>query len=221
MNKYNNRYIYFGNPELSPEYTNSFELSYNLFWQVATITPLIFYRHTRDVISNYSYLIDSNVTVSTFKNASSADAYGMDFLVNSRAFKWWTINASFSFYQTKFNGGVTDELAPEEGFSWKGNIRSFFTIEDLFNIEVYYNYNGKKINASGYSKPSSSFDIGLSRQFFNKKLTITIRGADGLTTLAMGGNVSQTASIFILKTKLLFNSQAMSPEYFLSLWYFG
>ncbi len=190
VNRYNSKFIYMGNPELSPEYTDSYEASYMFVSNIINITPLAFYRYSKNVISNYSYLIDSNVTVSTYRNYSSGYSYGMDFIISSRAIKWWNINSTFSFYKSKYDANVTSDYSGEEGFSWKANVRSFFVIGNLFNLEIYYDYTGKKINANGFNEPSQSLDISINKSFFNKKLTIGVRGEDLFKTKKWGSETN-------------------------------
>ncbi len=190
VRKSNLLFINIGNPELEPEYSDSYELSYIFISNPINITPVGFYRRTTNVISNYSYIQDTNTTVTTYKNAGSGYSYGMDFIVSSRALKWWNINSTFSFYKIKYDAGLVNDFSGEEGFSWRANIRSFFTIGDIFNIEVYYNYNGKRINASGFNQPSSSLDISVNKNFFRKKLTIGIRGEDLFKTNTWGSETN-------------------------------
>jgi len=190
VNKYNAKFISMGNPELTPEYTDSYELSYMFISNIVNITPMAFYRYSKDVISNYSYTIDSNVTVTTYRNFSSGYSYGMDFMVSSHALKWWNLNSTFSFYKSKYESNVTSDYSGEEGFSWRANIRSSFIFEDLFNIELVYDYNGKKINASGFNVPMQSLDISINKSFFAKKLTLGIRGEDIFKTRKWGGETN-------------------------------
>lgn len=190
VRKSNLIFINVGNPELEPEYSDSYELSYIFISNPINITPVGFYRRTTNVISNYSYIIDTNVTVTTYNNAGSGYSYGMDFIVSSRALKWWNINSTFSFYKIKYDAGLVNDYSGEEGFSWRANIRSFFTIGEIFNLEVYYNYNGKRINSSGFNQPSGSLDISINKNFFRKKLTIGIRGEDLFKTNKWGSETN-------------------------------
>jgi iron complex outermembrane recepter protein len=178
VKKSNAKFISYGNPELTPEYSDSYELSYIFISNAINITPVAFYRRSNDVITSYSYVTDSNITATTYRNSSSGYSYGMDLIISSRALKWWNINSTFSFYDSKYKDNASTEYSSEEGFSWKANIRSFFTVGELFNIEVYYNYSGKRINSNGFNEPSQSLDISINKSFFNKKLTIGVRGED-------------------------------------------
>lgn len=193
VNKYNARYIYMGNPELKPEYTDSYELSFMVYTNLVTVTPMLFYRQNYDVISNYSYLVDTNVTVTTYRNASRSKAYGMDFLVNSRALGWLSLNGTLSLYNTKFDKDLITDNAQEEGFSWKANVRSTLTFPGLFNLEFYYTYTGKKVNAQGINVPTSSFDVGISKSFIKDAFTVNLRASDLFETQKWGQDIN-TAS---------------------------
>jgi outer membrane receptor protein involved in Fe transport len=138
VRKSNAKFISNGNPELSPEYSDSYELSYIFISDIINITPVAFYRKSYDIITSYSYIKDTNITYTTYRNSSSGYSYGTDFIISSRALKWWNINSTFSFYKSKYEDNSSSAYSSEEGFSWKANIRSFFTIGDLFNLEIYY-----------------------------------------------------------------------------------
>ncbi len=190
VNKFNPRFIHMGNPDLNPEYTDSYELSFMFYTPVLSVTPMAFYRQNHDVISNYNYLIDSNVSVTTYRNAAGSKAYGMDLLLSSRSLGWMTLNATFSFYNTKFDDdpSLTD-YASEEGFSWKTNIRTSLMLK-FVNLELFYTYTGKKVNAQGTDIPTSSLDASVSKTFLNDKLTVSLRANDILSTQQWGQDMN-------------------------------
>jgi outer membrane receptor protein involved in Fe transport len=182
VNRYNSRFLSFGNPELQPEFTNSFELSYNYFSNIISATTSLFYRRSNDVITTYSYLVDSITTATTYRNGAGSTAYGSDLILRSSAYKWMNLNATFSFYQTKFDSDALTDYKSEEGFAWRANIRSTFTIGELFILEAYYNYNGKRFNATGFNEPVQNFDISISKKFLKNKMTISFQAEDIFNT---------------------------------------
>jgi hypothetical protein len=137
-------------------------------------------------MSNYSYVIDTITTVTTYRNGAGAQSYGSDFIVRTSALKWLTVNATFSMYQSKFEGSVLNDYKGEEGFSWRANIRSSIKVGEFLNIELYYNYNGKRFNATGFNEPMQNLDIGINKEFFKKKLTIGLRAEDVFNTRKWG-----------------------------------
>lgn len=180
-----------GNPELKPEFSDSYELSFMFYSNIVTVTPLAFFRQNHDVITSYNYLSDSNITVTTFRNATGSKAYGLDLLLSSRALSWLNLNSTFSFYNTKFDDDPSlTEYSAEEGFSWKGNVRATFTFTNLFNLELYYNYVGKRVTLQGTEEPSSNFDIGISKSFFQDALSVNLRVGDIFDSQKWGQTVN-------------------------------
>lgn len=189
--KWSPNFAMVGNPDLKPEYSDSYELSFMFFNSIATVTPLLFYRQNHDVISSYSYLQDSNVTVTTYKNALGSKSYGMDLLLNSRALPWLNLNGTFSFYNTKFDSDpLLTDYAAEDGFAWKGNVRATLSFTGLFNLELYYSYTGKKINVQGTEEPMQNFDVGISKTFLSDALTVSLRVSDLFDTMKYGSSVN-------------------------------
>jgi outer membrane receptor protein involved in Fe transport len=187
VNKYNSRYINIGNPELTPEFTDSYELNHNLYSKVLNLTTSVFYRKSYDVISAYGYLLDSLTSVTTYRNDARAQSYGADFIIRSNAIKWLGLNATFSMYQTKFDGSIINDYKGEEGFSWRANVRSNINISELFSIEIYYNYNGKRFTATGFNVPNQNLDISLNMKFLEKKMSVGLRAEDIFKTRKWGG----------------------------------
>jgi outer membrane receptor protein involved in Fe transport len=186
----NPKFIYFGNPELNPEFTDSYELSFMFYSKILTVTPMAFFRQSHDVISSYSYLTDSNVSITTYRNAAGSKAYGMDLMLSSQTLAWLNLNATFSFYDTKFDPDVYSDYAAEEGFSWKANARAYITIGKILNLEFFYYYTGKKVNAQGINLPSSQFTMGISKNFIKDKLTVNLRASDIFKTMQWGRDVN-------------------------------
>jgi outer membrane receptor protein involved in Fe transport len=184
------RFIRYGNPHLNPEFTDAYELSFMFYSKIITVTPMAFFRRSHDIISSYSYLIDSNVSATTYLNAAGSKAYGMDIILSSQTIDWLSLNGTVSLYDTKFDEDAFTDYAAEEGFSWKANIRSSIKLMDLFSIELYYNYTGKRINAQGTSVPTQQLNVSLSKTFLKDKATVTLSANDIFKTMHWGQDVN-------------------------------
>ena len=78
-----------GNPELNPEFTNSFEVNYsNAYTKGANLLISAYYKHSDNLITNYIYRGPNpdktvnkadSVYFSTFVNANSSSTYGLEF----------------------------------------------------------------------------------------------------------------------------------------------
>lgn len=192
VDKSNSRFIFFGNPELDPEFTDSYELGHSFYSEYITVNTSLYFRRSYDVISAYSFQLDSVTTATTYRNAAGAKTFGADLIISSKISEWWNVNGNFSLYNTSFEGSVISDYATEEGTGWRGNIRSTFSVSNLFDIEIYYNYTGRRINATGFNEPSQHLDIGIRRSFFDRKLSVSLRAEDIFKTKKWQGEFSGT-----------------------------
>lgn len=51
-------------------------------------------------MSDYNFITDTNITVTTYRNSAKGYSYGVDLFVSSSALKWWNINSTLSVYDT-------------------------------------------------------------------------------------------------------------------------
>ena len=79
-NTSDSRNISFGNPELTPEYSHSFELNYIKLWESGhTLSLSGYYRSTDDVIQRIRFLNTAeNVMYTTSENVARSQASGME-----------------------------------------------------------------------------------------------------------------------------------------------
>lgn len=80
--------ISFGNPYLTPQYSNSMELNYIKNWEAHTLSVSAYYRNTDDVIQRISYLED-NIMKSTFENVAETQSAGVEIVGKTICSLYW------------------------------------------------------------------------------------------------------------------------------------
>lgn len=178
-----------GNPELDPEYTNSFELGYSKFITSFSITPTFFYRKKSNVISRYAILTDSNVTYTTYKNFDSKSEYGMDLIIGGSITKWWSLNTTLSYYKTEFPSGITQSSDGNSGYSYKANVSTNFVLPYGMNLNVFYMYNGDMVNAQGTSKGAKFMQISLGKSILQDKGNLYLGVHDALNQMGFESEI--------------------------------
>jgi len=167
-----------GNPDLNPEFTDSYEFSVVQYFPWAAITPSIFYKYTKDDISRQRTLIDSVTALSTFVNYNKVQSYGGEMIVNITPVKIWNVNGTFSYYKTDVDATNLSDGLTNTGYTWSTRLLSNLTLPADFFLQLSYFYSGKRISAQGTFQPFQSFDAALKKDLFNKKLSITLRAND-------------------------------------------
>lgn len=180
-----------GNPDLKPEFTQSFEMSYSkTFTGNNNLLASLYYKHTTDLITRYqdkgiNPVTGEEVLINTFVNANSSQAYGAEITSMNYLTKWWDISTNLNLYNSKIN---TDNLkgdAQAALWSWFGKFNSNFKLPSKFTLQLSATYQSKTnlpVNnnqgglggppmgaaqsaAQGYIKSSYGVDLAIKKSF--------------------------------------------------------
>ncbi|HEY2726088.1 MAG TPA: TonB-dependent receptor, partial [Parafilimonas sp.] len=137
-----------GNPDLVPEFTNSFEVSYSkTYGKNNSFLASLYYKHTNHLITSVtSFEYDSVFankqieTINTYENANSAYSYGAELTSVNYVTKWWDFNLNWNLYKSKIN---TDNLnQPSQGalLSWFAKWNNNIRLPHNFSLQLSANY---------------------------------------------------------------------------------
>ena len=186
-----------GNPNLVPEFTNLFELSYDInFKNGNNIIATAYYRQTDNLITRFQYR-DKNpnpaksdsIFINSFANASSSNAYGLEVTSSNKIAKWWTLTSNVNLYNSKINGNNLESDLSNQKVSWFGKLNNTFTLPKNYSIQFTGDYTSKTIlppnrsgggggmffgggnlsTANGYTDPVYGFDIAIKKEFLKDK----------------------------------------------------
>ncbi|MBS7333645.1 MAG: TonB-dependent receptor [Weeksellaceae bacterium] len=192
--------IRYGNPDLDPTYTNSFELTYITNIGKLMVTPGIFYQKTTDMINQFQRKnwneAGEEIFITRPVNAGNEDRYGLDLTATYRPFRWWNLMLNvnlFGYERTGYYEEVNSYLDPVtgiagtkvdsqdfsgDGFSSRGRLSSNFTLPGDFKMQIAGNYMGAIETAQQRVEDNLSMDFSLSKDLFDKKATIAFNIRD-------------------------------------------
>ena len=183
-----------GNPELRPEFTNSFELNYSKGYEKGNFLTSLYYRNTESDITRYSDTIsaqqyqqlnnaavDPNAILNTFINANSTKRMGAEFTLQHRFGKNFDFTPSLDFQYRKVNVSEVKQELDNEGFNWEANLTLNYKIEtpkpsfwNNLSFQVRGEYESPEIVAQGKRKEEYDVDFALRKDFLkNNKATFT------------------------------------------------
>lgn len=149
-----------GNPGLKPEFTNSFELSYQkTFPKSNSLLVSVYYKRTTDLITRYQSqeknpVTDSLVIVNTYINANSSYVGGLELISKNKITKWWDITTNLNLYTSKINTDDPAITTVGQLHSWFGKINNSFKLPYNFTLQLSGDYNSKTVLAPGGSASS-------------------------------------------------------------------
>lgn len=175
--------ISFGNPELTPEYTNSFSLNFLKTWQDHTLSVGAYYRPTTDVIQRVTY--NQNDTIySTSENVAKSQSAGVELILKDKLFRILDLTTTVNAYYYKLDGfsyTINDQIvtgASDENFSWDARLLASLILPYDISLQATGNYRSRRVITQGYRKPNASLDLGLRKTFLNKALALSVNWRD-------------------------------------------
>lgn len=174
--------ISFGNPDLTPEYSNAYELNYIKNWKEHTLSLSGYYRTTEDVIQRISYN-QGNIIYTTFQNVASEESAGLEIIGKNRLFKVLDLTTTINLFYYKLDGFVYEINGQnitgegDENFSWNARMTASVMLPLGITMQATGRYDAKRIVAQGHREPNYSIDLGL-RKSFNQKWSISVNVRD-------------------------------------------
>jgi outer membrane receptor protein involved in Fe transport len=162
------RIIEQGNPDLNPEYTDSYEVGYFLDKEKFNFLSTVYYRHRTGVIQEFSSVDSVGITHIVPINMAVQNAYGFELNLTYEIDRNYRFNSNFNFYKAMTEGSYNQEDYASKTYSWTN--RSSLAIKFLDNdFQTTLNYRAPRINPQGKDLSAYYVDFGVSREVFNGK----------------------------------------------------
>ncbi|MEB2780975.1 TonB-dependent receptor [Algoriphagus sp. C2-6-M1] len=168
-----------GNPELSPEYTDNYELGYSTFFKSTMVSLSGFFRNTTGSIQSVRTVQDDGVIYTSFDNIGHENAVGTNIFTNISISNKFSLNGSVDAYYAMLDNGLTDPLyaASNEGFVVSGRLFGNYTLPKNWQVQVFTFARGRSVQLQGSSGGFAAYGMGINKQFAEKRGSIGF-GAD-------------------------------------------
>ena len=181
--------VSFGNPELTPEFSNSFSLNYLKTWTEHSLMVSAYYRPTTDVMQRINWQNQADgLMYSTTKNVAKSLSEGLEVVLKNRLFRILDLTTTANAYYYKINGfsydidGQTITGKEDHNFSFNARMTASVTLPYDISVQLNGFYRARQVITQGYRKPSYGLDFGMRKNFFNKMFTLSINCRDVLNS---------------------------------------
>ena len=183
MNQYT---IRIGNPDLKPEYTDSYEFSYMRKFKSSFVSLETFYRTTSDKIERYQF-VRNDTTFMSMLNFDRDHSLGGEIMGNINVTKWLLINTSFSLYNYKMKGEVLGKSIDRQSTNYSGRLNGTVKFSPNSRFQLTGFYRGPSVSAQGEMKGMTFANLSYRQDFMKKKLSATLSVRDLFGTMRMEG----------------------------------
>lgn len=177
-----NRNLFTGNPDLDPEYTDSYEVGYLKYFEKGSFLSSVYYRYRTGVIERVTSINANGTTLRLPINLSSQDAYGVEMNISYELLKWWKLNANFNFYRAISEGLYEGQTLTSDTYTWQTRANSRMTILKDITFQTSFNYRAPNETTQGRTLAFYSVDTGLSKDILKGKGTLTFSVKDVFNT---------------------------------------
>jgi outer membrane receptor protein involved in Fe transport len=196
-----------GNPNLRPEFTNSFEFNYNQKYNKGNFLGVLFYRNNQGDITQYSdtisaaqyrllnnAAIDPNAILNTFINAKSTNSLGAELTLQHSFAKNFDIVPTIEMQYQKVNAVINGLDLSNEGFTYEAKLITNYKIEakrskalNNLGFQLIGEYESWEVLPQGKRKPQFSLDAAVRKDFLkNNKASFTLSVNDVFNTNRFG-----------------------------------
>ncbi len=196
-----------GNPQLKPEFNNSFEFNYSQNYKKGNFLAVLYFRNNPGDVTEYSDTItaaqfqqlnnaavDPNAILNTFINAGTTNRYGAEFTLQHKAGNNFDITPTINLQYKTVRANVNNLDLSNEGFNWEAKLISNYKIEtknkSVFNnlgFQMIVDYESPQVIPQGKRIAEFDVDFAIRKDFLkDKKATLTLSVNDLFNTRRWG-----------------------------------
>lgn len=169
-----------GNPELDPQFTNSYELNYTRQLKNGSLTFGSFFRKVNDNINRKLSIdpTDNDKVLLSYANTESNNRYGLEMSSSYKIAEWWRANASMDFYVQNESGNVNGTDLEVTNNSFNARLSNSFKVSKTVNLQLFSMYRGGGESIQFKVEPMWMVNLGGSIDVLNGNGTISLRVND-------------------------------------------
>jgi outer membrane receptor protein involved in Fe transport len=175
------RNIRIGNPNLNPEFTDSYEVGLVNNFADATLYSGLYYRRTTGVTERINTVIDGT-TYTQPQNLAERNSIGIENNYSHDLNDWWRLNGNVNLFYSETFGRVGDRDFSAETFTASGRATSQMSFNNDFNLQLSAFYRAPEQTTQGTRKAFYMVDLGVSKEVLAKKGTLALNVRDLLNS---------------------------------------
>jgi outer membrane receptor protein involved in Fe transport len=166
-----------GNPDLQPEFTDSYEIAAVFNGNNISLSSSVYHRYTTGVVERISFYQD-NVNVTQPENIGSNNATGLEVNAKLEAVRWVTINTDFNYNYYDRRGELEGSTIDFQANQWSSKVNSKFKFPADIDVEVTGTYRSQYETVQGEQGDQLFMDLGARKKIINGKGVINFSVRD-------------------------------------------
>ena len=167
-----------GNPDIRPEYINSFELNYQKSFGENSVSATLFHRSRKDKIERLRVPYSAGVTLDSMANVGHDYSTGLELSLNLHPVRWWntTVNGNLYHYKVKNEQAAGGNTSTSTNYDILWN--NLFDLGKYTRLQLDGSFVGPSVTTQGRTDAYWYANLAVRQQLFNRRLTATLAFCD-------------------------------------------
>lgn len=166
-----------GNPNLTPEFSNSYEAGYLHYWKSGSLLTSFYYRYRTDVIERITEA-ERGVTRIFPINLATEKSWGIEFSADQEIANSLNLTANANLFQSDSYGNYQGQIFSSESDNFRARMRLRWEITGAWNYQASMRYRGPRETTQGRREGMIMTDTGISRDLWDGKAKISLNVRD-------------------------------------------
>ncbi|MCB9474700.1 MAG: TonB-dependent receptor [Candidatus Delongbacteria bacterium] len=168
-----------GNPDLSPEYINSFELGWQrVFAGGRSLSTETWYRTTSNLMEFMTVVQPDGSRLQSPINAGSERSLGLELGWSQDLNSWWNLNLMGSLSRIRLTGDPRLGTGDSDRSSWNTRMQNRIKLGPLTRIQLDGNYHSPQPTTQGESAGFATVSLSVRQQSADRRLSLTLQAND-------------------------------------------
>ncbi len=196
-----------GNPELDPEFTNNFELSYSTYFKSTSLNFSTFARNTNNSIQAVRTRAGDGVLETSYFNIGQEQAYGGSVFGSINLSNKLTLNGGTDVYYALLNNNVrdVDQQASNSGFVYNIRAMGNYNLGQGWGIQGFGFYRGRQVQLQGTQGGFGIYSLNLKKEFNERRGSIGFGAENFLSSSIRVRNELSTPTFSQSSTNIMYN----------------
>ena len=173
----NNFNIRQGNPNLMPEFTDSYELTGIFIWEKFTLNSSIYHLYTTEVIERVSFF-EGNVNVRRPENVGQSNTSGLEVNAKYKATDWLTFNGEMNVSYFTRTGNFNEQDFDFNGQKGSAQLTSKLKFKNGFDMELSGEYRSPYVTIQGRRSGFAFMNAGVRKKVLDGRLIFSLSVRD-------------------------------------------
>ncbi|WP_246560729.1 outer membrane beta-barrel family protein [Zobellia russellii] len=169
----NNFNIRQGNPDLQPEFTDSYEVTSIYVLGKASLNFSIYHRYTTEVIESI-FTFEDDVKISKPENIGTNKATGLEFNGKYSPAKWFTVTTDLNYNKFVRDGSLGTQVFDFDADRWSAKLMTKIKLPADVDFETTGNYQSSYETVQGKTSENVFLDLGARKKILKGKGVVNL-----------------------------------------------